>query len=178
MKLTKGSTMPTFTFDTPYESGRDLYETVGQTPTFLLFLRYYGCTICQLDIHHLKENYEAFEQAGAKVMVVLQSKPEVIAKDVKQGELPFEIICDPQQKLYEQFEILPAKSKLGLASIATIKKIRAAKKAGLVHGAYEGEELQLPALFLLGNEGRVQFAHYAKNAADLPSHEEMLALVK
>ena len=52
-KLTVGTQMPDFTFDTPFESGRTLAETAGKTAgkTALVFLRYYGCTLCQYDIH-------------------------------------------------------------------------------------------------------------------------------
>ena len=51
-KLTAGQTMPDFTYDTPFASGRTLTETVQKVEgkTALVFLRYYGCTLCQLDI--------------------------------------------------------------------------------------------------------------------------------
>ena len=41
-KLTVGTQMPDFTFDTPFESGRTLAETAGKTAekTALVFLRY------------------------------------------------------------------------------------------------------------------------------------------
>lgn len=177
MKLSKGSTMPDFTYDTAFEMGKSLYDTIDGKPTFILFLRYLGCTTCQLDIHQLKNEYHRFVEKGAQALVVLQSTPEVIAADIQKDDLPFAIICDPGQSLYKQFEIEAAKNKLGLMSVGTIKKINAAKKAGFTHGAYEGEELQLPAVFLLGDQGRVDYARYATNLADMPSHDEMLALL-
>lgn len=177
MKLQKGSILPDFTFQTAFGGEKALYETIGEKPTFLLFLRYYGCTICQLDIHRLAEEYDIFTRKGAQVLVVLQSKPEVIQKDAGAEKLPFTILCDPEEKLYKEYEILPAKSKLGLVSLGTIKKLGAAKKE-FQHGEYEGNELQLPALFLVGPGGRVDYAHYAKNLADLPTHDMMLALLK
>ena len=143
----------------------------------MLFLRYYGCTVCQLDIRELKNDYARFTQKGAKVLVVLQSKPELIAEKQGPDDLPFDIVCDPEQKLYHELEIAPAKSKMAMASLDLMKKINEAKKEGLVHGEYEGDELQLPALFLLNGEGKVLYSHYAKKLTDMPTHDEMLALL-
>lgn len=79
--------------------------------------------------------------------------------------------------MYKEFEINVTTSKLALVSVATIKKIYAAKNAGFIHGTYEGDELQLPAVFLIENGGRVKYAKYAKNLANMPSYQVMLALL-
>ena len=50
-----------------------------------------------------------------------------------------------------------------------------AKKLGLEHGAYEGNELQLPAVFLLDRGMNVVYAHRAKNAGDMPEIADLLA---
>lgn len=178
MKLKIGDILPDFTFNTPFEQGKTLYAIAAGRPVFLMFLRYYGCTVCQLDIQELKRNYNRFIEKGCQVFVVLQSKPEIIAQHQKPGGLPFDIVCDPEQTLYHQLEIAPAKSKIAMASLDLMKKINAAKQAGLSHGEYEGNELQLPALFLLDEQGKVQYAHYAKNLTDMPSLDEMLAMLK
>ena len=50
-----------FTYQTPYGATSTLEEKVQKADkTFLIFLRYYGCTICQLDIRAYRENYQAF----------------------------------------------------------------------------------------------------------------------
>lgn len=175
-KLTAGQNMPDFTFHTAFEEGKTLYgELSGKT--FVWFLRYYGCTLCQVDLHALKTNYDKFTEKGARVIVVMQSAPSVIAAEIAQGDLPFEIVCDETMALYKRFEILPAKSKLGMASLAIVGKAKQAKELGFEHGAYEGDELQLPALFLLDREGKIEYAHYGKNVTDIPSIPEMLGML-
>jgi len=57
------------------------------------------------------------------------------------------------------------------------KKKRIAE-LGLIHGACEGEELQLPAVFVVGPDLRVLYAHYGKNIADVPSLDELLAVCR
>ena len=175
--LEKGGTIPNFKFQTAYEQDIDLYERLKGKKTFLLFLRYYGCTVCQVDIHNLKTDYEKFAQRGAQVLVVLQSDPKLVEAEAPKGTLPFDIICDPEQTLYKQFEIKPAKSMLGLVSFSLPGKMGAAKKMGFEHGKYEGNEQQLPAVFLLDENGKVMYAHYAKNLTDMPSHDEMLSML-
>lgn len=75
-RLTVGEVMPNFTYDTPFATALTLSDTVQKTSkTALLFLRYYGCTLCQYDIHQLTENYHQITDVGGQVIVVLQSDP-------------------------------------------------------------------------------------------------------
>ena len=52
-KLTVGAKMPDLTFCTPYANGCSLSQIARRVKgkTALVFLRYYGCTLCQYDIH-------------------------------------------------------------------------------------------------------------------------------
>ncbi len=177
-QLKTGDRMPDFTFCTPFEEGRSLYETIARAPkTALLFLRYYGCTLCQYDIHQFKVHYDEITAAGGQLLVVLQSDPAGLAGQMTPEDLPFELVCDPQAALYRQFEIRPAGSMEELADAKAVEKIAAAKAAGMSHGAYEGEELQLPAAFVMDREGMLLYAHYGKTAADLPDVAQLAQLL-
>ena len=115
-RLCEGGVMPDFTFDTPFAAGLSLSEAVQKTPkTALLFLRYYGCTLCQYEMHLLAENYGQITAAGGQVLVVLQSDPAGIAEQIEPDSLPFTIICDPQAVLYGKFGIQPAASMAKMA---------------------------------------------------------------
>ena len=96
------------------------------------------------------------------------------------GTFPFEIACDPAQEVYKKFDIKPAKSMLALIGgglFKALKKMKAAKGFGFEHGEYEGNEQQLPALVLVDENGIIIHSHYAKNLADMPSVDEMLAKI-
>ena len=43
--------------------------------------------------------------------------------------------------------------------------------------AGEGEAQQLPALFIVDAEGRVEYAHYAVHSIDIPGVDELLELL-
>ena len=126
----------------------------------------------------MKESYEKFAQKKIDLKVVLQSDPVKLKEKLEAKPLPYEIICDPQGNFYKEFEIVPAESMLKLAGgLKTVSKINRAKKRGLEHGEYEGDELQLPALFIIDETGTIVYAKYARNLGDFPSAEEIAALV-
>ncbi len=179
MKLVKGAKMPDFEYLSPYAEGTQSFEAYSQgKKTFVVFLRYYGCTVCRLDLHIFAQRMAEFTEKGAQLMVVLQSDPNLVKEEAPLGTFPYEIACDPSQDVYKKFDIEPAKSKvkmIGGGVFKAVKKMNAAKKFGFEHGEYEGNEQQLPAMVLVDENGTVAFSHYAKNLVDMPSVDEMLA---
>lgn len=178
-KLNVGDLMPDFTYETPFAQNLTLAETAAKaSKTALLFLRYYGCTLCQYDIHQIYMHYFDLTAHGGQILVVLQSDPKALAGDLKTPEaLPFPIICDPEQRLYKEFSIEPAASKAKMADAKVLAKIAKATAAGFKHGAYEGEELQLPAAFVLTPDRKLTYAHYAKTVGDMPEIDELVQLL-
>lgn len=170
--------MPDFTFDTPFESGCTLREVVQRaSKTALLFLRYYGCTLCQLDIRRLANHYEEICAGGGQVLVVLQSEPETISSQIRKEDLPFDIICDPQQNLYRELEIEAAKSMASMADVKAMMKLAKATASGIKHGKYEGNEQQLPAAFVMDRELQLSYVRYAKTLSDMPEIKELISLL-
>ena len=47
----------------------------------------------------------------------------------------------------------------------------------MTHGEYEGDELQLPASFVMDQDCRLLYVHYGKTAADLPDPAQLAALL-
>jgi len=177
-KLSVGQTLPEFTYDTPFASGLSMAETAKKArKTALIFLRYYGCTLCQYDIHQFALKHAEITAAGGQMLVVLQSDPAKLAAQIAPDSLPFDILCDPDQKLYKDFEIPPAPSMEAMIDPSAVAKIAKAKLAGYKHGDYEGEELQLPAAFVVDEHMVLTYAHYGKTAGDIPTPEELKELL-
>ena len=183
-RLTVGDKMPNLTVDTAYEAGTTVEKIVGGKKTVFWVLRYIGCTVCRYDVHLLIERYEEIKAKDAQVVVVMQSRPEKIQEDVREemnGEkLPFDIICDTKFEFYNALEILPAETTeelIGDDMTELQEKGAAAKEAGFEHGEYEGNELQLPAMFVVGGDMTVEVAHYGKNLTDMPKIDDVLAML-
>lgn len=176
-KLTVGEKMPDFTAAGVFGSAKLLSSRVGKGKTAIVFLRYYGCTLCQYDIHTYAEHYQEIVGDTGKLFVVLQSTPESIKKQMTRETLPFEILCDPEEKLYKEFEINPAKDMAELGGGNVADKVAEARKRFL-HGDYEGEELQLPAAFVVQSDLTITYARYGKDGADVPTPQELEQLLK
>jgi peroxiredoxin len=184
-KLSAGDQFPDFPVHTAKEADLKTSELLKKTKkTVFWVLRYVGCTSCRYDIHVIKERYAEFTALDAQVLVVLQSPPETIKADLTGDEVPYDIISDPEQRFYKRFAIESADTKEGLRPTdpADVEKAKARsekiKASGFVHGKFEGDEFQLPALFIVDAGGKVLFSHYGKFVADLPSVDEVLTKLR
>ena len=176
-KLIIGSKMEDFSFHTVRGDYESFLKINKENNAVLIFLRYYGCTVCQYEMIKLNERLEEFKEKNTKVYVVLQSRDEIINKAIEERKYGFCIIGDESKKLYEQFEIPVVKTKEELMSDNLVELIRESRKMGLEHGEYEGEELQLPAVFIINSEGEITYAKYPKGI-DLPGVDELVGLLK
>lgn len=93
-RLTINSILPDFTFETPDESNLSLSRIATRVSgkTALVFLRYYGCTLCQYDLHQYARNYSENTKGGGQLLVVLQFSPSSIKEQMGQERFPFELI--------------------------------------------------------------------------------------
>lgn len=179
-KYIPGQMMPDFTYSTPFAQDLSFAGTAAGCAgkTALVFLRYYGCPICQLDLQLLADSYEEITAGGGQLLVVLQSDPNGLAAQITPETFPYPIICDPEMKLYEMLAIEPAASMLKMMSFKALKKVIRATKAGYQHGAYEGNEQQLPATFVMTPDRKLTWVRYGKDAGDVPAPEELAELLK
>lgn len=176
-KINVGEKMENFVFDTPYKRGVDLKTVVDGKKTGFLFSRYYGCSLCRVDMLLLKEKYDLIKETGGQVVFVLQSDPDLLARNITETEYPFWVIADPEQKIYKALSIDPATSIKDAIDDKAKEKIKIAREKGFAHGEYEGNEDQLPAAFVVEPDLTVTFAHYAKTAGDVPEPEEFAKLL-
>lgn len=175
MKLETGMKIEDFSFETQNAFKKSfLSELKGAEQTILLFLRYIGCPVCNLMIHEINDNFYAFQKKQKKIFVVLQSKQENLKKELGDYKLNFEIILDPEMKLYKKFSLESAEKKEDLVDEYSMERILLAKEKGFIHGEYEGDEMQYPATFIINKEGIVILSKYGKTATDTLTVNELL----
>lgn len=173
-KLTKGDQAPDFRFRTPWDDDVNFYDAADHVPAIFIFLRYYGCPICRMEMAKTKQDIALAGRKGARVFVILQSAPETIASLTGREDWPFTIICDPQGKLFRIYGVESG----GLIKYLHPAGLIAAGKAigsGFHHGKFEGKETQLPAAFTVTADKVISFAHYGKNISDIPPLSAMIA---
>lgn len=165
-----------FTFDSPWKTNLDFYQETEGRHCVLMFLRYYGCSTCQLEMHGLIQDYPKFAAKGAKVFVVLQSEPETLREQSAEDYFPYTIICDPKQELYRACEI-GVNPHPEVRSEKLQKRVQEARALGIQHGKFEGIEAQSPATFVLKEDKTIQYAWYGVESVDVPENEELLQLL-
>jgi peroxiredoxin len=173
-KLRVGNIVPDFQFDTPWEGGKSFFDAAGGNPAVLVFLRYLGCPICQIDMANLKREIGLIEQKGAVLFVILQSSPTTVASATKKEDWPFTIICDPKGELFQLYHVEAGSILKYMHPAGLIMAIKATLK-GYRHGKFEGHETQLPAVFIVAPDKTIKFAHYGEHISDIPSTATMAA---
>ena len=181
-RLQTGDVFPAFTFSTASKDSVSVYAICKGRKTVFWVLRYIGCTVCRYDVSLIAERYQEFLDKNAQVYVVMQSDREHVQNDLKNTDtvLPFEIITDPEQKIYQMLSIEPAASMealAGNAGEALREKARKARLKGFSHGDYEGNEQQLPAMFIVNEDGITCYVHYAENIMDMPDIDVVLGML-
>ena len=150
--------------------------------THLELRRFAGCPVCNLHLRSVMMRNDELAGAGVREVIVFHSSTDDLRK--YQAELPFEVIPDPDKKLYAEFGVESKPSAIlspgawpaifrGLArSIGAA--IRGKEHAPPVKP--EGGSTGLPGDFLIASDGRVLASKYGEHAYDQWSVDEVLAL--
>ncbi len=153
IKLKVGDKAPLFKLDS-YNAGTiDLGELIGKKQKIvLLFSRYFGCPICQLDLNILMEAVLEINNKGAKLLYITQSGEKVAQEFIAKYKIEFPVIPSSRKELYAEYG-------LGLMNEEAVKKVKSkfkeATERGFVHGDYEGWENQGPGQFVIGEDGNI-----------------------
>ena len=167
-QLQTGDKAHDFDFNTPWATQQNFYESLGNKPAVLVFLRYYGCPVCQMEMANLKEEIELFAKKDTKVFVFLQSSPEIVASAINEEEWPFTIVCDPKGDVFAKYSVEAGGFFKYLNPIGMFSAMKAIGK-GYKHGKFEGKETQTPAAFAVNAAKSINYAYYGTNISDVPS---------
>jgi len=168
-KIKIGEKAPLFKLDS-YNAGTiDLAQLIGKKKIVIIFSRYFGCPICQLDLNILLEDVPKIKQKGAELLYITQSGEKIAKEFIEKYKINFPVIPSSKDELYSEYG-------LGLMTAGAITKVRAklkeATKMGIQHGEYEGWEKQGPGQFVIDEEGKI--IHAEKGWLYLPGIFEVL----
>lgn len=163
-KINIGEKAPLFKLDS-YNAGLiDLTELLGSQRIVIIFSRYFGCPICQLDLKELMERHSEIEEKGAKILYITQSGEKVASEFIEKESIKFPVIPSSKDELYAEYG-------LGVMDSEAIKQVKVRFKesitAGIKHGEYEGWEKQGPGQFIINELGKI--THAKKGWLDIDS---------
>lgn len=169
-RLRIGQPAPEFSGHSPWHEA--LVLRPSSRPVVLIFLRYQGCPICQMEISRLVSETSRLTGNIPEIFVFLQSTPDSIAEEAARDSFPFTVIADPQGEIYDQYGVT---SGAGYLHPRNLYSLFLAHRKGFRHGRFEGREFQMPAAFALDDKGMIRMAHYGSHLSDLPALAELAA---
>lgn len=176
--LRPGDRLERFVYDTAADRALELEKTI-QKPTVLFFSRYYSCPMCQMTLAQLRRLWPEMEKRGLDLKFILQSTPEAVAGATADSPFPFDLICDPQARLYDRFNVFEADSdeKLVAGDRQAMKLLGGARGmllSNMTGRKAEGRARQLPAVFAVMPDMTVRYVHYARTLTDVPDMQSVL----
>ena len=159
-----GTSIPRFTYDTPTVPGNDFYALCeGDHPLCMSFLPGFDHPVSR---EYITRYLRTLPQLGpARLVCVVRSSAQAVAKATRGSEFPFPVICDGPGVLYGYLGVEQARGLLSW-SFAAQKIYRAARDAGY---RYDQSAPQLlPLTLVVGHLGKVLFTHSGRSQTDLP----------
>jgi peroxiredoxin len=110
---------------------------------------------------------------GGSIAVVTQGTPIRARQLCDRHDIRFRCLADPRCETYRAFGL----KRGGVAEImgpeVALKSVRAVLRGNI--GAPGGDIFQLGGTFVIGTDGIIRFAHPARNAADIPPMDAIVA---
>ncbi len=130
---------------------------------WLIFYRYPQCPLCNLHLKALARRMEKYHSQELEVVAVFESGPEKFA--VKNLPHPgIHMLSDPNKVLYRLFETDVSLKAVFRPSV--VGNLFKAILSGNSQGPIDGELGQVPASFLIAEDGIIEKIYYGKTIAD------------
>jgi len=168
--LAVGATIPPFEIEdfrgNPFSS-----TAINDAPTLVVFYRGGWCPFCNFQIRELSQSHDEFKALGVLLIAISVDRPDAAAVTRNVYEVPFPVLSDPELKAHEAFNVVLQLDAAGVARLA---------KYGHDIEKWSGKDhhkMAVPAVFLV-RDGKVAWAHVARDYKTRPSAEQLLTAVK
>ena len=134
----------------------------------LSFLRFTGCPICNLHIYELLQRKDDIDKKNLAIIFVFESNSAIIKKYIKDENLPFTFISDPEQILYDTYAVEKSWKKLIKWGL-TYKGLSDGVKGYLKFNKYssmKGSSNRVEAEFLIDENGILEKIQYGEMVGD------------
>ena len=144
---------------------------IKEADTLVVFYRGGWCPFCNFQIRELSHSHEKFKALGVSLVAISVDRPDAAAVTRNAYEVPFPVLSDPDLKAHEAFNVVLQLDAAGVARLA---------KYGHDIEEWSGKDhhrMAVPAVFLV-RDGKVAWAHVARDYKTRPSTEQLLTVVK
>ncbi|MDF7798055.1 peroxiredoxin-like family protein [Pontiellaceae bacterium B1224] len=151
--LTSGQPIPAATLKTAEGVDFDLQAAIAEQPTILIFYRGGWCPYCNRHLAALQDLDPQLRELGYQIIAISPDRPSELAKSADAGHLSYTLLSDSK---------VEAATAFGLVFTVDDGTIERYKKHNIDLEASSGEshhQLPVPAVFIVGTDGVIDFAH-------------------
>ena len=173
-----------------YASPKGTHQTLSGK-TFIVFSRFYVCELCRVLLASFSAAYPVFKAMGYDIKFVMQSDISTLAKNQK--KYPFELIADPECKLYDMYNVFEADGIVNMLAgdkliefvigknvykMLNLDMIESVNSALAPAEETDGpRENQLCAFVAVDKNMNITYAHYSKTMTDFPDVKDIIKIL-
>lgn len=174
MTLQVKQTAPDFNTSDVFNKNISLKTYKGKR-VYLAFMRFAGCPVCNLRVHTLLKQADAFKEKNIEVVLVYESSIENMRIYLEDTIYPFTFISDPQNVLYKSYGVEQSWNKLLVSMFKGLfAKVSAGEKLFKKKPKVDGSLNRMEAEFLIDENGKLERVHYASFLGDNVPVEKIL----
>jgi len=160
---------PVFTATDQNGKSVSLNKLLMDGPVVLVFYRGQWCPYCNKQLKKLEDSLSYIKAKGATVIAITPEKPESISKTIEKTKASYSIVFDEGLRIMKGYDV---------AFAVDSKTIERYKGYGIDFNeanASNGANLPVPALYIIGKDGKIIYRHFDNNYTKRPSVAEILA---
>ncbi len=147
-------TAPSFSLNDQNGRAVALRDELSRGPVLVVFYRGYWCPFCRAELRGLAGIEPALTAAGVRLLVVSVDPPATSLRVAERDDLALTFLSDPDARTIREYGVLHA------------------------GGGAKGEDIALPAMFLVAPDGRIVWRRVAGRTQDRPAPAEVLQTVR
>lgn len=148
-----GAKVPDMTLKTAKGKEVNMKKTVMEKPTVVIFYRGSWCPYCNLQLGRLQNIEADLIELGYQLLAVSPDRPAKLAESLKKKDLKYTLLSDSDMDAAKSFGIAFRVADTALEKYEQYG-IDLEKASGKSHHL-----LPVPAVFILGTDGRVKFTY-------------------
>lgn len=154
-------------------------------PAVIIFLRHFGCS-CAFDrVERLRREFAGYLKAGASVIAIGQGEPARSRRFAEQRGLPCGLLCDPERRAYEAFNLLEARPSQVVYGAPDALLRRDLEAGSQLQQSRHGSERaavdspwQLPGEFVVDRGGKLRLTFRSQFCDDYADPQVFLAALR
>jgi len=151
----------------------DLNQVIKSGPVAVVFYRGFWCGKCTKHLEALQGEMAELRERGLRVYAVTPETDKNIAKTIEKSTIDIPFIHDNAHNIMDAYKVTYK------VTDDYEKRVDKYTDAGLAesHGAKEAY-LPVPATYMIGEDGKIFYAHYDHNYGNRATASDMLAALK